>query len=270
MKLLSTLLIDDEQLALVDITTVLTDVGLFDIQASVCSVAEAQKFLIQRNERVDVIFCDIQMPSCSGLDAAKLLRTYCHHLVFCTGFEQYALEAHQLLVDGYLLKPIDQLKVLELAEKMMRNSATDKKKEDVTDHFMLADLPVPPKRDEAGNVIKEGEKDVKYWKRVEVKDVALISRSGNYLHFYGLTRDEKFCLLGAVNWELNKFYTQYSAIEHLFPVNQSAIVNKQYIKKITKEAIVVGSKYLSITDIGRPFVDRYLKKVLPRYADVRK
>lgn len=270
MKLLSTLLIDDEQLALLDITTVLTDVGLYDIQASVCSVAEAQKFLIHRKERVDVIFCDIQMPSCSGLDAAKLLRSYCHHLVFCTGFEQYALEAHQLLVDGYLLKPIDQLKVMELTKKMMRNIPSDKKKEDVTDHFMLADLPVPPKRDEAGKVIKKSEKEDKYWKRVEVKDVALIDRSGNYLHFHGLTNDEQFFLLGAVNWDMNKFYDQYNAIEQLFPVNQSTIVNEQYIKKITKEGIVVGSRYLSITDIGRPFVDRYCQKVMPSYAKGKK
>jgi len=266
MKLLSTLLIDDEKLALLDTATVLTDVGLFDIQACVCSVAEAQKFLIKRKEKVDVIFYDIQMAHCSGLDAVKLLQSYCHHLVFCTRSEQYAWEAYQLLVDGYLIKPIDPLKVMELTEKIMRNIAKDMKREDVMDHFMLADLPVPSKRDEEGNVIKDDVKEDKYWKRVEVKDVALIARSGNYLNFYGLGLDEQFVLLGAVNWELSKFYAQYSAIDQLFPVNQSAIVNKRYIKKIKKNGIMVGSKYLSITDIGRPFVDRYLKKVMPDYV----
>lgn len=266
MKLLSTLLIDDEKQALLHTVTVLTDFGLFDIQASVCSVAEAQKFLIKRKEKVDIIFYDIQMSDGSGLDAVKVLQSYCHHLVICTGSEQYAWEAYQLLVDGYLLKPIDPLKVMELTEKMMRNITKDKKREDVTDHFMLADLPVPPERDEEGNVIKDDEKEDKYWKRVEVKDVAIIARCGNYLNFYGLTLDEKFFRLGAVNWELSKFYAQYSAIDQLFPVNQSAIVNTEYIKKISKNGVVVGSKYLSITDMGRPFVNRYLKKVMPDYV----
>ncbi|AIM38997.1 hypothetical protein KO02_21595 [Sphingobacterium sp. ML3W] len=270
MKLFSTLLIDDEGLALLDIADVLADVGMFDVQASVLSVAEAHKFLIKRKEVMDVIFCDIQMPGCSGLEAVKLLRPYCQYFVFCTGFEQYAMDAHQLLVDGYLLKPVNQLRVMDLTDKWMKNKVLDRKGQDITDHFMLTDLPPPKVLDEHGDVVKDKNKEGKYYKRVEVKDVAYIARCGNYLHFYGLDTHEDAILLGVVNWDMQKLYAKYKAIEQLFPVNQSTIVNEKYIKKVMQEALTVGKTYFSITKIGRPHVDRYLAKVKPNHANANR
>lgn len=57
---------------------------------------------------VDVAFLDISMRGMGGLALAEKLtasRPECR-IIFCTGYAQYALDAIQLHVSGYLLKPI--------------------------------------------------------------------------------------------------------------------------------------------------------------------
>ena len=57
---------------------------------------------------VDVAFLDIDMRGIGGLALAeRLLRMHPQcKIVFCTGYEQYAVEAFQLHASGYLMKPI--------------------------------------------------------------------------------------------------------------------------------------------------------------------
>ena len=57
---------------------------------------------------IDVAFLDINMRGIGGLGLAeKLLDLNPHcHIIFCTGYEEYAVSAFQLHVSGYLMKPI--------------------------------------------------------------------------------------------------------------------------------------------------------------------
>lgn len=57
---------------------------------------------------IDVAFLDINMRGIGGLGLAKKLlelQPRCK-IVFCTGYEEYAVSAFQLHVSGYLMKPI--------------------------------------------------------------------------------------------------------------------------------------------------------------------
>ena len=59
---------------------------------------------------LDVAFLDINMRGMGGLALAEKI-TECHpecKIVFCTGYEEYALNAIQLRCSGYLMKPITQ------------------------------------------------------------------------------------------------------------------------------------------------------------------
>jgi two-component system LytT family response regulator len=61
----------------------------------------------------DAIFLDIQMPGCSGIDVAACLPHPRPHIVFCTAFDQYALEAFELHAVDYLLKPIGRARLAQ-------------------------------------------------------------------------------------------------------------------------------------------------------------
>lgn len=62
---------------------------------------------VKANE-VDIAFLDIELGTCSGVELGrniKLLRHTCD-IVFCTGYDSYALKAFELGASDYLLKPI--------------------------------------------------------------------------------------------------------------------------------------------------------------------
>jgi two-component SAPR family response regulator len=57
---------------------------------------------------VDVAFLDINMRGMGGLDLAEKIVGFCPEckIVFCTGYEEYAIPAFKLHASGYLLKPV--------------------------------------------------------------------------------------------------------------------------------------------------------------------
>ena len=98
--------VDDERpmlKALTDIVKASPDIEeVYDF--SVCSAA--LEWISQNN--ADVAFLDINMRGMGGLALAEKIVEYrpdCK-IVFCTGYEEYALNAIQLRCSGYLMKPI--------------------------------------------------------------------------------------------------------------------------------------------------------------------
>ena len=63
--------IDDEPLALQQITAYIGKVPFLELVAQCQSALEAHQFL--QNDTVDVIFCDINMPDLNGMDFIKTL-----------------------------------------------------------------------------------------------------------------------------------------------------------------------------------------------------
>ena len=79
---------------------------------------------------IDIAFLDIHMRGIGGLGLAEkllALQPRCK-IVFCTGYEEYAVSAFQLHVSGYLMKPItpeavqkeiDHIKGIKATEKLL-------------------------------------------------------------------------------------------------------------------------------------------------------
>ncbi|MBR5520263.1 MAG: response regulator [Clostridia bacterium] len=79
---------------------------------------------------IDIAFLDINMRGIGGLGLAeKLLEIHPKSkIIFCTGYEEYAVTAFQLHVSGYLMKPItaeavqkeiDHIKGVKATEKLL-------------------------------------------------------------------------------------------------------------------------------------------------------
>ena len=83
-----------------------------------------------RNTAIDIAFLDINMRGMGGLALAERIlavRPDCK-IVFCTGYEEYAIPAFKLHASGYLMKPIaaedvqkeiDNIKGLRQKEKLL-------------------------------------------------------------------------------------------------------------------------------------------------------
>ncbi len=106
---LTALLVDDEAPARARLRQLLGE------RADVTIVGEAEDG-VQAIERIqalapDVVFLDIQMPGCSGLEVVASLGPPRPAVVFCTAFDQYAVDAFELHAVDYLLKPVTRARL---------------------------------------------------------------------------------------------------------------------------------------------------------------
>ena len=120
--------VDDELYMLENLTeAVAASVDIESVEAfSACSAALAY---VEENY-VDIAFLDINMRGMGGLELAKKImeiRPNCK-IVFCTGYEEYAIPAFKLHASGYLMKPIsakdvqveiDNIKGVRQKEKLL-------------------------------------------------------------------------------------------------------------------------------------------------------
>jgi two-component system, LytTR family, response regulator len=106
---LTALLVDDEAPARARLRQLLSE------RADLTIVGEAEDG-VQAVERIqaltpDVVFLDIQMPGCSGLEVAASLGQPRPAIIFCTAFDQHAVDAFELQAVDYLLKPVTRARL---------------------------------------------------------------------------------------------------------------------------------------------------------------
>src|SRR5215831_13505549 len=72
---------------------------------------------------LDLLLLDIQMPGCSGIDVAACLPDPRPHIVFCTAFDQHAVDAFELHAVDYLLKPISRARLAQALDRVRQPPA---------------------------------------------------------------------------------------------------------------------------------------------------
>lgn len=71
-----------------------------------------------RELRPDAVLLDIRMPGCSGIDVAASLGEPRPRIVFCTAFEEYAVDAFELAAVDYLLKPVSRARLGQALDRL--------------------------------------------------------------------------------------------------------------------------------------------------------
>lgn len=100
------LAVDDERLALAALTTAIEEA---EPAAQVSGFRTSTEALASLDERAyQVAFLDIELRECSGIELASKLKSRCPelHIIFVTGYSQYAVDAFALHADGYVMKPV--------------------------------------------------------------------------------------------------------------------------------------------------------------------
>jgi two-component system LytT family response regulator len=121
--MIKTLIVDDEQPARDRLRQLLA--GEADIEIA----GEAEDGL-QALERVnelkpDLLLLDIQMPGASGLEIAASLARPRPAIIFCTAYDQYAVDAFELHAVDYLLKPVNRTRLHAAIERVRAARGSD-------------------------------------------------------------------------------------------------------------------------------------------------
>lgn len=117
------LIVDDEPLARERLKRMVDDIP----ECHVVALAENGLDAIEQveNNRPEVVLMDIRMPEMDGLQAAAKLVEQKHPpaVIFCTAYDEYAVEAFDVQALGYLMKPVNKD---DLTQSLMRATKINK------------------------------------------------------------------------------------------------------------------------------------------------
>lgn len=196
------------------------------------SPVEAFNFL--KKETVDLIFLDIEMPEMSGIELIKNLKQ--HPLVILiTAKKEYAVEAFELNVADYIVKPVD------LSRFML---AVSKAKEifDSKDHKLETN---------------ENEKDYIFVRsdsvltKIKIKEIIYIQAMGDYVNIFTLDKRH------TVHITLKGMEEKLPS--HLFyRLHRSYLIAINHIDKVEENTAYIGKHPIPI---GEQFKKELLKKI---------
>ncbi len=108
------MIVDDEPLAVQALETLLARLDYIEIVGACEDALKA--FHVLRETPVDLLFLDIEMPGLTGVDFLRSLK-HPPTVIFVTAYREYALDAFELDVVDYLLKPVSFDRLLQALER---------------------------------------------------------------------------------------------------------------------------------------------------------
>jgi DNA-binding LytR/AlgR family response regulator len=111
---MNVIIVDDEPLALDVLETYIERMPNLNLIARCNNAFEANEAL--KNNEIDLMFLDIQMPQLTGIEFLKTL-VKPPMVIFTTAYQQYAIEGFELNALDYLLKPISMDRFMKSVNK---------------------------------------------------------------------------------------------------------------------------------------------------------
>jgi len=115
-EVIRALLVDDEQPARDRLRALLDEFPDVHVVDEARDGSEALELVVR--SRPDLVFLDIQMPGLTGLEVAAALPPPRPRIIFCTAFDQYAVDAFEHHATDYLLKPVNKRRLARAIERV--------------------------------------------------------------------------------------------------------------------------------------------------------
>ena len=116
------LIVDDEKLIVEDLTHEVRELYPSPDALVDGTTSAADAIRMAEQTEYDAALLDIDMPDMDGLNLARHLISSCPaiNIIFVTGYETYALEAHELYCSAFLLKPVSRRKLKQAFDNLRR------------------------------------------------------------------------------------------------------------------------------------------------------
>ena len=223
-------IIDDEPLAAGLLESYAKKTPYLELRGVFNSAIQAMKVL--RENPVQLLFLDIQMPELSGVEFAKILPRETK-VIFTTAFPQYAIEGYKVSALDYMLKPISYEDFLKSTDKALEWFVTTLKQDTcMRDRFMFV------------------KSDYKL-QRVCLDDILYIEGLKDYVRFY-LKNGERVMSLMSM-----KKLDEYLPKPEFLRTHRSYIVHMTETQMVDRFRIVFDDVYIPISDNYKEEVQSY-------------
>lgn len=224
--MIPTLLIDDEEHNRSTLRLLLEqhcpDLAIVD-EAS--NVKEAYDKINRHKPRL--VFLDIKMPRKTGFDLLKMLPEINFEVIFVTAFNKYAVKAFEFNALGYILKPVDETKLVNVVAKARRRIH-----DNVNDNMVLHFVKTLSDTDELVNKFSVHHNG--HVRLINISDISCIEAGedntritlNNNARYYSSKR-------------LSQFEVMLEGMNNFVRVNKSVIVNIAGINDYTKGELCV-------------------------------
>jgi DNA-binding LytR/AlgR family response regulator len=229
--------VDDEKLVLDLLVDNISQVPYLQLVKACKNAIEATSVL--QNEKIDLIFLDIQMPKLTGLQFIQTLQQP-PMIILITAYEKYALEGYNLNVVDYLLKPVSFERFLKACNKAkelfdLKNDKNIRPVEQTHDHIFV---------------------------NVEYTLVKILYRDTLFIE--GLKDYIKIHLASSAKPVLTKMTLK--AMEEKLPadkfcrIHKSYIVNVDKISVIKRDLVIIGNHEIPVSDFYKENLSRITNK----------
>ncbi|HRK74100.1 MAG TPA: LytTR family DNA-binding domain-containing protein [Rhodothermales bacterium] len=221
------LLVDDDDMARMLMEHYISQVSDLELVATCESAIQAANVL--KKQSVDLIFLDVEMPEMTGLEFIQSLE-HRPMVVLVSAKEQYAVEAFDVEVTDYMVKPVKYARFLKAVQRAQsRIQATKEKALPEQDYVFIKT---------EGRLVK-----------LALTDIQWIEAQGDYVRIH--TVKENYVVHGTIKGFEEKLPTNAFSRVH-----RSFIVRIDQIVDIADSSIVIGR---SVIPIGASFKDMLLK-----------
>lgn len=218
-KIWNSLVVDDEKLARERLKRFLSEFPqCFKIIGEAINCEEAQ--LLIESLKPDLVFLDIEMP---GKGIFTILKELTHKpfIVFCTAYDNYALQAFQTNSIDYLVKPIDKEKIELTIQKLNKISSEI----EMVNFNHLENLINNIKNENSPQSIpyKVGDKTI----LIKLSKIVYFETNDKYVDFYDNMGNTYLT-------DLSLKYLEQKLSHNFLRISKSIIINRDYVKEIHK------------------------------------
>ncbi|RKR83548.1 LytTR family two component transcriptional regulator [Mucilaginibacter gracilis] len=239
------LAVDDEAYATKMMAGYIAKVPYFELAGIANNVVDALGII--QNDKIDLVFMDIQMPELNGIQFLKLCGNKCK-VILTTAYAQYALDGFEHDVVDYLLKPIAFDRFLKAAAKACSVIEATKLK------AVIEPLPAAPvalaANDELRYMFVKGESKNKFLK-IDYQDILYIEGLKNYVCIYTKTQR-------VVTYQSLRDLSTQLPQQSFQRVHKSYIVSMDKIRMVDGYTIFIGDQAIPI---GETYRNSFLKLV---------
>jgi DNA-binding LytR/AlgR family response regulator len=215
------LIVDDEAPAHLVLQAHIARTEQLEVIGDVYDGQEALEFL--RNNQVDILFLDIEMPRLTGLELLECM-PYSPSVILTTAYSNFGFEAYQSGVVDYLLKPISYPRFLKAINK-------------------IVERPLPKKEPEQFPEIEVKHEGV--LKSIRTQEILYIEAVGNYMRLH-LATGKPLLITQTMKYILSVLPPQ-----NFIRIHKSYIVKREIIAEFRKTEVVLANG--TVLPVGRKY-----------------